>query len=412
MLKIIKLKIKNTYKNFSGNSKYSNYIYKESGPMIRNWKNSIYVYNKKNITLISEINEISINLIKNYFNAYYSKTKNFFRTRLIYKKYLTSKHRIFFSDAQVKHTNDLVNITIYFYDPKIRLYLSELRKKKYFIKKKNKLNLLKMIGKYFILKQRKITKNILLNNFDKCNFKNLKLFTNLYYNLFLNKTFKIAKLYLYILQLIYINKSKFRNNYLQGLVNIIKKLYKKNVQFNFVNIKYYFFNSQIITQRFVLDIQKNRKYLNKSLKKIIKNIPLEKKSLLILYPNNKYIFNWNFIKDNYNKLDITNDILYDILLKNKSKSNNLKKTIFDDIKYKKVAGIKLQANGRLTRRFTAARSLTKNKIKGSIANINSSFYGNSSNLLRGKFRSNIDYTNLNNNSALGSFGIKGWLSGY
>lgn len=114
------------------------------------------------------------------------------------------------------------------------------------------------------------------------------------------------------------------------------------------------------------------------------------------------------MKDNYNnKLDITNEILYDLLLKNKTKSNHLKKTIFDDIKYKKVAGIKLQANGRLTRRFTAARSLTKNKIKGSIANINSSFYGNSSNLLRGKFRSNIDYTNLNDNSALGSFGIKG-----
>jgi hypothetical protein len=414
MLNIIKLKIKNVYKNITLNKKYTDFIYKESGSIIRNWKNSIYVYNKNNITLISIINDISINLIRNYFKGYLSKKRNF-ATRLRLKKYLNSKHKFFLSDAQLKHTNDLVNITIYFYDPTMHKYLYQLKKKKIFLIKKNIiLKWLNKGGEYYKFKQSVILKNILLNNLTRFDFKNLKFFRNFYSNLFLYKSLKIAKLYLNILQLIYINKSKFRNNYLQDLVNIIKKLYKKNVEFNFVNIKYYFFNSEFIAQRFIFDIKRDRKYLNHSIRNIIINLPI-KKNRLIYQPKLKYIFNTKYIfklRKVKKNLDITNTHLYNLLLKNKTKSNSLKKTIFDNIKYKKVEGLKLQANGRLTRRFTAARSLGKNKIRGSLTNFNSSFFGQSSSLLRGNFKSNIDYTSLNNNTPLGSFGIKGWLSGF
>ena len=32
-------------------------------------------------------------------------------------------------------------------------------------------------------------------------------------------------------------------------------------------------------------------------------------------------------------------------------------------------------------------------------------------LLRGKFKSNLEYTKLNSKTRIGSFGIKGWVSG-
>jgi hypothetical protein len=339
--------------------------------------------------------------------------KRFFSTRSKLKKYLFTKHKIFLSDAQLKHTNDLVKITIYFYDPTMQRYLYHLKRKIYFFKKRNeKGKIFKRFRKaryYYIYRINRILKRILLNDLIIFDIKKFKFFKNMFYYRYLKKSFRLAKFYLYILQVIYINKSKFRNNYLQGLINIIKKLYKKNVEFNFVNIKYYFFNSKIITQRFILNIKKNRKSLNNSLKEI-KNIPL-KDNKIKYKPKLKYIFNIKNFKDKFkdinNDYDITNLLLYDLLLKNKIKSNYLKKTIFDNIKYKKLGGFKLEAKGRLTKRFTAARSLKNYKIKGSLVNTNSTFFGQSTSLLRGNFKSNIDYTNLNDKTRIGSFGIKG-----
>nr|QNS38568.1 ribosomal protein S5 [Paracoccidioides sp. 'americana'] len=403
MLNIIKLKLKNINKNTSSvNKKYTDYKSKELVTLLRDWKDSIYTYNKNNLKIIPRLNKISLKLIESYFNSYYLKQKN--KARL--NKYLTSKYRIFLSNLELRHMNDLVQINVYYYNPKLRLYLKELKKKINFLQRSNKLKSLKRLGNYFILKQRKITQEIILNNFNESKFKSLKVMINLYYNIFIFKTFKLAKLYLFLLQLIYLNKSLFRNNYLQGLVNIIKILYKKNVEFNFINLKYYYLNSSILSQQLILDIKRNRKYLNKNLKSLSKNIPLKNRNEIKIYPNNRYIFHWNLD----NKEDLINEVFY--ALKNKVKSYNLKRIILDEIKYKKVVGIKLQASGRLTRRFTASRSLSKVKILGSIANINSSFYANSSSLLRGRFKSNLDYTNINQHSSLGSFGIKGWLSGY
>lgn len=87
------------------------------------------------------------------------------------------------------------------------------------------------------------------------------------------------------------------------------------------------------------------------------------------------------------------------------------KTIINNLKYKDITGYRLQIKGRVTRRFTAARSISKNKHKGGILDIDSSYRGLSSVLLKGNLKSNTQYTKLKSKTRIGSFGIKGWISG-
>jgi hypothetical protein len=75
-----------------------------------------------------------------------------------------------------------------------------------------------------------------------------------------------------------------------------------------------------------------------------------------------------------------------------------------------LAGVRLEAKGRLTKRFTASRSVFKVKWKGSIKNLDSSYKGIPSVLLRGHAKSNVQYTLVNSKTRNGSFGLKGWIS--
>ena len=132
MLNIIKLKLKNKYKNVGINTKDKIIRFKEFTPAVRNWKNSIYVYNKNTLGLIPEANKLTINLIRNYFNLYNLKLekkikakKNFLQVKL--RK--ISKHKIFLNDGEFKHTNDIVNITIYFYNRQLLNYLYKISKR-------------------------------------------------------------------------------------------------------------------------------------------------------------------------------------------------------------------------------------------------------------------------------------------
>ena len=82
-------------------------------------------------------------------------------------------------------------------------------------------------------------------------------------------------------------------------------------------------------------------------------------------------------------------------------------TIIKLIKYKYASGIRIEVAGRLTRRNTAARSLFKLRYIGNIRNMDSSYKGLPSVLLRGYAKSNVQYSNLKSRIRIGSFGLKG-----
>ena len=425
MLNIIKLKLKNKYKNLGINTKNKIIHSKEFAPAVRNWKNSIYVYNKNTLSLIPEANKLTINLIKNYFNLYNIKLekkskykkKKFFRIR----SRKISKHKIFISSGEFKHTSNLVNITIYFYNRQLSNYLYKISKRyNRFLRKnifKKKLFLIKKTSLNYIKEQTR-QKNIILKtlifknnkyNIEQKMFYNkiIEKYQNRYNKLFIRKSLRRILLYIYFKQLIYINISKFNNSYLQSLINLINKIYNKNIQFNFINLKYFYTNSDIITQSLILKLRKNRRRLLKYLKSCISKINIKNINISSV---SKSISNFN-LKFSNNNLDLTNQLLYNLLLQNKTRSKYLKEILLNNIKFKRISGIRLQAGGRLTRRYTASRSISKLRYKGSLVNIYSSIYNRPAALLRNSFRPNLQFTKLNSKTRIGSFGIKGWISG-
>lgn len=101
------------------------------------------------------------------------------------------------------------------------------------------------------------------------------------------------------------------------------------------------------------------------------------------------------------------------LFDNTSRPNEqtLKKHVLEEIKYKRLAGVRLEAAGRLTRRYTASRSISILRYKGNLINVDSSYKGLSTVILKGNLKSNLQYSKLSSKTRIGSFGIKGSVSG-
>jgi len=96
------------------------------------------------------------------------------------------------------------------------------------------------------------------------------------------------------------------------------------------------------------------------------------------------------------------------LKKNLIKSPNFqRKEIVKNLNYKHITGFRLEAKGRLTRRYTASRSQHKVRYSGNLTNAYSSVKGYPSAVIRGNYKPNIQYTKLNSKSRIGSFGVKG-----
>jgi len=93
-----------------------------------------------------------------------------------------------------------------------------------------------------------------------------------------------------------------------------------------------------------------------------------------------------------------------------NRSSTIDYLILNSLKYKIVAGVRLEAKGRLTRRFTAEKSVFKVKWKGGLRNIDSSYRGLSTVMLRGHAKSNVQYSMINTKNRNGAFGVKGWIS--
>lgn len=409
MLNIIKSKLKNTHKKKVLNDENISFYNKDFVPAVRDWKNSIYVYNKNTISLIPVASRLVMKLIKGYFNSYNLNIESKLRSsRLRRRNRKLSTNKIFLSEGEFKHTNDKVNITLYVYNKQKLNYLSKLRKRYTrlfnnirFIKK---LQLIRSQGMNILSQQQNKSKT-LTNVLPQYNSKVFKI-QNIYYKTYIKKSIKRLKYYMYYKQLLYINKAKFENSYIQGLIDLIKKIYKKNIEFNIINLKYLYFNSDIYTQPMVLKLRKKRELLW-YLRELVKKAKIKKVNL---NGRSKYYFNLENLF-NINNIDTTNNLLNKLMQYNKKNSDNLKKVILDDIKYKRVSGVRLEAAGRLTKRYTASRSQYKFKYKGNLANTYTTIQGYPSSLIRGNEKPNLQYTKLNSKSRIGSFGVKGWVSG-
>ncbi len=81
--------------------------------------------------------------------------------------------------------------------------------------------------------------------------------------------------------------------------------------------------------------------------------------------------------------------------------------ILNSLKHKYLRGIKLEINGRLTKRYRADRAINKKKLKGGLKDMDTSFKGLYSPTLRGYQNPNIQYSMRTSKRRIGAFAIKG-----
>ena len=228
------------------------------------------------------------------------------------------------------------------------------------------------------------------------------------------------------------NNVKFTKSFMFELTRLVQGLYNKKVEFNIVNLKKMHLNSDIFTQAVSLKLRNRDNRLYRVLKSSLRKIKLPSVNRLSEKQNkfNKNEFLVNKIRNNNITSmfkDNANDPLSNLLLDYFPSADNLKVNVvrrssikkrstslinyvLKSLKHVKMAGIRIEAKGRLTRRFTASRSVFKMKWKGGLKNVDSSFKGLSAIMLRGHVKSNVQYSTINSKNRNGAFGVKGWVS--
>lgn len=375
----------------------------------REWNNSIYVYNKDTLNSLGVASMYATKIIKGYFSLINNMEKKL-KTRNIFRRKKRSKNKIFVSDNEFKHTNDKVIVNLYLFNRQNKNYSVLLRKKynywnnpkkyknaysvkgifwtrykEYFYKKIDfLLHALGSLEREYAIVNMYLNRHMvnhyglplikLLNKLDisYINFKdNIK-----------NKMLNKWELYFQYRQLIYINKSKYNYTYLQYLKLYLQKIFNKDIEFNLVNLKRFYLNSSIMSESIKLKLARNRRKILMYLTKLRDKVKVKNKNFL--EPSVSY-----FATDN----------------------NHIQANIIKNIKHKHVTGFRLEAKGRLTKRHTASRSLSKVKYKGNLLNLDSSRKGLSTVILKGNLKANLQYTKLKSKTRIGSFGLKGWVSG-
>lgn len=288
---------------------------------------------------------------------------------------------------------------------------------------------LKALIAYYGYLTKLVEKNVLNNN-DK--YLIYTKFANYFYNYnypsydyYKSIADKSYKKNLYRLQyLLKFNSVKFEKPFIIKLTHLIEKLYNKKVEFNIVNVNKVHLNSDILTQAIVLKAKSKRKNIYNVLKSSLNKVRLSDLSRLSdrvnKFNKDKYLINKirnTYINDMFNK-SIKTDSLNKLLLNyfpwaNKLESENsisLKDYVFKHLKHFKLGGVRVEAKGRLSKRFVASRSVFKVYWKGGLRNVDSSFKGLSAVMLRGDTKSNVEYSMLKSKVRTGAFGIKGWVS--
>nr|YP_010554550.1 hypothetical protein OQ237_mgp01 [Cordyceps farinosa]UYO78908.1 hypothetical protein [Cordyceps farinosa] len=395
----------------------------------KEWKDTIYSYNQNTIKNIPSHHLNIHKIILSYFNLFFSNNEN---KRFIYPgKYINMKRRrnllrkIYVSNPDIKYTNNKAIITLFTLN----------RERNYLLKKYMKTN--KKIQSYLMQRYLFLYKNNIMNLYNvllgmsnsykhiSFSHKNKFIQYKLKYlskflllkNLYLKKVWsRIIKtfikrhlIFLRKYELLYsLNQLKFNKltllNKLSLLLNKVLVAPHKKIEYNIINLKSIVFNSDLFTQALSLKFLKRKSfnYKNNILSILGRvNFPEFENTnneggsyILNKYKDGKILSCAKNLDGFINKIH-SRDI-----------NKNIHTTIFNSIQYKNIEGIRIETSGRLTKRFRADRAVHYKKWKGGLQK--TSLH---STLFRGNVNPNILYSVANNTRRVGSFAIKGWISG-
>lgn len=350
-------------------------------------------------------------IIKSYFSLYNKKGYNYIHENLQKKKSLRnyiynfsakSSNKIFVSNGEFKHTNDKLVIEIHLFNAeknnlftatqKFQENMQDKFEEKLFFSnrlsvfEKKSLNFVRMLNYRWLH-----NKKLLFNNKEKIvESKTIQNYMIIWIRKFINRSLnyeydKILHYYTYK-QMLFTNKSKYTYLYLQYLKEHLYKIYNKQIEFNIINLRHFFFNSDILSESILTKIKRRPRNFKRYMKSL--------KDKVITARKNTFLHK-NIVENKINKkkdLSKSHEILIGDLMK--------------ELKHKNVTGFRLEARGRLTKRFKASRSVLRSVHKGSLFNIDSSIKGLSCVVLKGNTDSNIQFGKTVSKSRIGSFGLR------
>jgi hypothetical protein len=276
-------------------------------------------------------------------------------------------------------------------------------------------------------------------------YRQFKFYKNTYYKVFIERYMKEEYLAINYLYKTYVNKTKL-NNLISGLQYILSIIYTKKVELNIVNIKYMHLNSDIFTNAISIKLRNKASRVLEVLSKSLKLVKIPRKIITgdntnnsknNLIPLNKVYkgININGLYSIANRLnsksfenpkDKITKILQNMFVGYEGSFNKLKENyynldlhtrILSSLNYKWITGARLETKGRLTKRFTASRSLFKFNYKGSLKNLslqnkhtNNNYEIPNLHIIRNSMKPNIQYTLTSSKKRTGTFGLKGWIS--
>lgn len=439
----------------------------------KEWRNSVYHYNS-NLIKNFPVYDINIyKIIKSYFNMFFN--HQFLKYDYIRpKRRRLSFNKIFLARPEIKHTNSKAIITLYAFNrekfallKKIKILTKLTKKIIKFVQRKN--CLLKMENIFFkfnmifaILKNRNLLQDFYAYYSTlKTSKSKAKEQANKWIKLIFKKELTLIRKYKFRLNL---NKYKFEDKLLYGLSNIIRKLYNKEIEFNIVNLKNIVFNTDLFTEISTLKIKKrnakvvrimnimlnkaNLPYLNRiqetgrldnnvslklvenkyktlnirnilgtkfkaqALDKLLNKIYIKAQALnegaSSLLPQRALAHSKNILRGSIHQ---PGSLVGGEVLSSEAQAPGLYDMVFNSIKYKNMAGIRMEVKGRLTKRYRADRSVYKLRWKGGLKNIDSSFKGLSVRKNRGHLNPNVGYSIFASKRRIGAFAVKGWMSG-
>lgn len=226
----------------------------------------------------------------------------------------------------------------------------------------------------------------------------------------------------------YIYKYKFeKTKFLPILTKLLKKFINKKIEYNIINLKSIVYSPEIFTKAISLKLRKKKIRLHKYMGYVLGNVRISKDYNVILRKNffkvNKdQYMNKNSFVNKYKNLLLINLFQKDKGFLKNIRSNKMKARasqlnnerllalVFNKIKYKKLGGIKLRVKGRLTKRYRADRAVTRQRITGSLMDINSSLKRQSGVVYRGNQPSHILSAFSGGVRRIGAYGVTGWIA--
>lgn len=196
-----------------------------------------------------------------------------------------------------------------------------------------------------------------------------------------------------------LNKSKFEDNFINKLKYLIKTIYNKDIELNIISLKNIYLDMGIFTETIaskltkrvnttlrvlgralsIVKVDKNNRaktkygisFTNQTLINKVKNLELrsfitKKDSLnrtLFTVMFNPIVKSTKSFNVNLDPMDPIEEIkqLEELEEREEGTNEKIQNFVFKSLKYKGVGGVRIEAKGRLSKRFTASRKLFKFK---------------------------------------------------